>query len=89
MMRGIQQATLLPILDRFTSFSNTNINWYDTVDNIPRNEDVFTILIAHEFFDALPFHLIRVRQRLLLSVYDDILNLFPVHSEWKKAGMRS
>ena len=89
MMRGIQQATLLPILDRFTSFSSTNINWYDTVDNIPRNEDVFTILIAHEFFDALPFHLIRVRLRLLLSVYGDILNLFRVYSEWKKAGMKS
>lgn len=59
-MKGMQQGTLQSVLQRFEGSSDVKLEWYDSVENIPRNEDVFTILVAHEFFDALPFHLIRV-----------------------------
>lgn len=71
LMKGMQQGTLRSILERFEGSSNIKLEWYDTLENIPRQEDVFTILVAHEFFDALPFHLIRVcrADRFFLILY--------------------
>ncbi|KAI6123548.1 S-adenosyl-L-methionine-dependent methyltransferase [Pisolithus croceorrhizus] len=34
------------------------IVWHDAVDDIPPSPDTYTMLVAHEFFDALPVHLI-------------------------------
>ncbi|KAJ7062914.1 S-adenosyl-L-methionine-dependent methyltransferase [Mycena amicta] len=34
------------------------IEWNDSVEQIQPREDMFTMVVAHEFFDALPFHLI-------------------------------
>ncbi|KAI0072761.1 DUF185-domain-containing protein [Panus rudis PR-1116 ss-1] len=35
------------------------LQWSDSIDTIARDENSFTMVLAHEFFDALPFHLLR------------------------------
>jgi SAM-dependent MidA family methyltransferase len=34
--------------------------WHDAIEEIKHEEDVFTMLVAHEFFDALPVNVIEV-----------------------------
>lgn len=34
--------------------------WHDMIEDIHEDGDLYTMLIAHEFFDALPFHLLEV-----------------------------
>ena len=37
------------------------IHWHDSIDDVPAASGIYTMLVAHEFFDALPFYLIEVR----------------------------
>lgn len=42
----------------------TAVRWYDSIEDIKdasSNEGVYTMVVAHEFFDALPVHVIEVR----------------------------
>ncbi|KAG8744635.1 hypothetical protein FRC11_013347, partial [Ceratobasidium sp. 423] len=34
------------------------LHWHDRVEDIPKNDDVFTLFVAHELFDAIPIHII-------------------------------
>jgi NADH dehydrogenase [ubiquinone] 1 alpha subcomplex assembly factor 7 len=43
--------------------SGLELHWHDSIDDIPTADGLYTMLVAHEFFDALPFHLIEVRCR--------------------------
>ncbi|KAL0567551.1 hypothetical protein V5O48_014437 [Marasmius crinis-equi] len=36
-----------------------DIQWHDSLDSISPSSDAYTMLIAHEFFDALPFHVLK------------------------------
>ncbi|CAL1716922.1 unnamed protein product [Somion occarium] len=63
MMKGIQQGTLEQTLYRFGDSANVTLDWYDSLDIIPSQEDVFTMLVAHEFFDALPFHVLQLTEK--------------------------
>ncbi|KAF7331586.1 Protein arginine methyltransferase NDUFAF7 [Mycena kentingensis (nom. inval.)] len=51
------------------------LEWHDTIDEIKPNADVFTMVVAHEFFDALPFHLIERTeqgwQEILVALADE------------------
>jgi len=38
--------------------SGIKLHWHDAIEDIPTTDGVYTMLVAHEFFDALPFHLI-------------------------------
>ncbi|KAF8492639.1 DUF185-domain-containing protein [Russula emetica] len=38
--------------------SRLELHWHDSIEDIPTTDGVYTMLVAHEFFDALPFHLI-------------------------------
>ncbi|KAI0280286.1 DUF185-domain-containing protein [Russula aff. rugulosa BPL654] len=38
--------------------SGLELHWHHSVEDIPTTDGVYTMLVAHEFFDALPFHLI-------------------------------
>ncbi|KAK7031216.1 hypothetical protein VNI00_013632 [Paramarasmius palmivorus] len=36
-----------------------SLQWYDSVDSVPQSSEFYTMLVAHEFFDALPFHVLQ------------------------------
>lgn len=55
-MKTLQKDSLEP----FTGQNEWNMQWHDSLDDLPADSTKFTILVAHEFFDALPFHLIQV-----------------------------
>jgi SAM-dependent MidA family methyltransferase len=42
--------------------SGPELHWHESIEGIPTADGVYTMLVAHEFFDALPFHLIEVRR---------------------------
>lgn len=54
-MRDVQKEKLA---SRVESLGAT-LNWADRVDSIQPEEGVFTMAIAHEFFDALPIHILQ------------------------------
>lgn len=51
-MRALQRTTL--------HSARVPLSWHDALDQIPHRNDRFTMLVAHEFFDALPVHVIEV-----------------------------
>jgi NADH dehydrogenase [ubiquinone] 1 alpha subcomplex assembly factor 7 len=53
----VQQKKLQP----WDGKNGLKIHWYDSIDDVPAADGTYTMLVAHEFFDALPFHLIEVR----------------------------
>lgn len=55
-MRKLQVDKLNPL----TSSKGCEVHWHSSLDEVPVNKDMFTLVIAHEFFDALPFHLLQV-----------------------------
>jgi NADH dehydrogenase [ubiquinone] 1 alpha subcomplex assembly factor 7 len=55
-LRSVQEQALKP----FAEMSGWNIQWHDSLDEIPPTDKQYTMVLAHEFFDALPFHLIEV-----------------------------
>ncbi|CEL55647.1 NADH dehydrogenase [ubiquinone] complex I, assembly factor 7 OS=Xenopus tropicalis GN=ndufaf7 PE=2 SV=1 [Rhizoctonia solani AG-1 IB] len=48
------------------------LHWYDRIEDIPKNEDAFTLLVAHELFDAIPIHIIERTARGFQEVLVDI-----------------
>lgn len=55
-MKLAQEKTLQP----FAQENNWKLHWHNSVDDIPRCTETYTMILAHEFFDALPFHLLEV-----------------------------
>ena len=55
-MRQQQDAKLAPM----TTKQNWDVQWHTAIDEVPQDPTRFTLLVAHEFFDALPFNLIQV-----------------------------
>jgi NADH dehydrogenase [ubiquinone] 1 alpha subcomplex assembly factor 7 len=53
----VQQKKLQP----WDGKNGLKIHWHDSIDDVPASDGTYTMLVAHEFFDALPFHLIEVR----------------------------
>ncbi|KAG6879613.1 hypothetical protein C0992_000641 [Termitomyces sp. T32_za158] len=56
-MRAIQEEKLRD----FASRVGCELNWHDTLSSVNRS-DAFTMIVAHEFFDALPFYLLQKSQ---------------------------
>ena len=56
-MRATQEAKL----GDFAQRNGWTLSWHDSVDQIAPDARMFTLVLAHEFFDALPFHLLQVR----------------------------
>jgi SAM-dependent MidA family methyltransferase len=55
-LREQQAALLQPLADQL----GAEIVWYDTLEDVLPDVNVFTGLLAHEFFDALPVRVIQV-----------------------------
>lgn len=55
-LRSVQEQALKPFAEKF----GWSIQWHDNLDTIVPTDKQYTMVLAHEFFDALPFHLIQV-----------------------------
>lgn len=58
-MRALQEGKLR----KASQECNFQIMWHDAIEEIEPEEDVFTMLVAHEFFDALPVNVIERTQQ--------------------------
>lgn len=45
----------------FNENPHVNVNWHDSLNEISPSPLEYTMLVAHEFFDALPIHMLQVR----------------------------
>lgn len=57
-MREVQRDKLQHRSDAL----GASLHWHDHVDGVKPSEDVFTLAVAHEFFDALPIHILQRTQ---------------------------
>ncbi|KAN0134541.1 S-adenosyl-L-methionine-dependent methyltransferase [Lactarius tabidus] len=53
-LRAVQRKKL----ESWDGKNGLRIHWHDSIDDVPVTNGIYTMLVAHEFFDALPFHLI-------------------------------
>ncbi|KAH9167860.1 DUF185-domain-containing protein [Lactarius sanguifluus] len=63
-LRAVQQKKLEP----WDGKNDLKIHWHDSIDDVPASNGIYTMLVAHEFFDALPFHLIELQPRPSLDL---------------------
>ena len=55
-MKAMQEQLLSSVAQE----NGWTIHWHGSLDDIPRDTEAFTMVVAHEFFDAIPFHLLQV-----------------------------
>jgi NADH dehydrogenase [ubiquinone] 1 alpha subcomplex assembly factor 7 len=70
-LRAIQEKKLQAWGDK----GGLELHWHESIEDIPATDSVYTMLVAHEFFDALSFHLIEVRHRHLYRCQTPTLDL--------------
>jgi SAM-dependent MidA family methyltransferase len=80
-LRAVQEKKL----QAWGGKNSLELHWHDSIEDIPPADGVYTMLVAHEFFDALPFHLIEVRRWHLYSCQTHTLNS---HRKVIKVGKR-
>jgi NADH dehydrogenase [ubiquinone] 1 alpha subcomplex assembly factor 7 len=69
-MRALQQAKL--------ERSNIEIHWHNSINEIAFSPSEYTMLVAHEFFDALPIHILQVRTISIYKLLCDLLKSRPL-----------
>lgn len=58
-MSALQSAKLQPLAQK----GGFKLEWHGALEDVPaasQDDNVYTMLIAHEFFDALPINLLEV-----------------------------
>lgn len=55
-MQEVQKMKLLPAARK----GKFNLAWHESLDEVPKDTGEYTMLIAHEFFDALPINVLEV-----------------------------
>jgi NADH dehydrogenase [ubiquinone] 1 alpha subcomplex assembly factor 7 len=55
-MKNLQAEKLQELVEE----AKWNLSWKNNIDEVENSEQQYTMVIAHEFFDALPFHLLQV-----------------------------
>jgi NADH dehydrogenase [ubiquinone] 1 alpha subcomplex assembly factor 7 len=60
-LQAIQKEKLLPV----SKVGSWDLLWHDSLHNVPQGTDEYTMLVAHEFFDALPIHVLEVSFTIL------------------------
>ena len=58
-MRALQQEKVVS--------SNIQIHWHNSINEITTSPWEYTMLVAHEFFDVLPIHILQVRRYLYMN----------------------
>ncbi|KAJ6512739.1 S-adenosyl-L-methionine-dependent methyltransferase [Mycena sanguinolenta] len=71
-LRALQETRLSPSAAKY----GCTLAWHDSIDDVaPSEDEYFTMLVAHEFFDALPFHTIEKTehgwQELLIALAEE------------------
>ncbi|GAA6001285.1 class I SAM-dependent methyltransferase [Rhodotorula paludigena] len=66
-LKAVQKARLAE-----AGFGETPVEWYADVKAVPESAGEFTILVAHEFFDALPIHVFENTQNGWREVLVDV-----------------
>ncbi|EIN09977.1 DUF185-domain-containing protein [Punctularia strigosozonata HHB-11173 SS5] len=66
-MRAMQKTVLEPMCR-----TGKEVFWHDSLDDIPHDDASYTMVIAHEFFDSLPFHLLQKTAQGWHEVHIDI-----------------
>ncbi|KAI0029274.1 S-adenosyl-L-methionine-dependent methyltransferase, partial [Vararia minispora EC-137] len=46
------------VLKQWSEVPGITVKWHESLDDVCLDDNAFTMLVAHEFFDALPFHLL-------------------------------
>lgn len=80
-MRTLQNEKLRPYVEKV----GCQLHWHDSVNDIaPSNQ--YSLVIAHEFFDALPIHLLQVCRLCIILLQ---LTFWPTNCRKPKtAGMK-
>lgn len=69
-LRDVQKDRLA---DRIASFeSPVDISWYDRIEDLPRDESEYSMVVAHEFFDALPIHILKKTSEGFRELFVDL-----------------
>ncbi|KAJ6545037.1 S-adenosyl-L-methionine-dependent methyltransferase [Mycena vulgaris] len=58
-LRALQDTRISPSALKY----GCTLEWHDSVDQIHPSSEEYTMVIAHEFFDALPFHTIEKTEK--------------------------
>lgn len=67
-MKQLQKEKLEPWTKQ-----GVQLHWHERIEDVPvEGEDTFTMLVAHEFFDALPIHMFEKRAEGWREVFIDI-----------------
>ncbi|GHJ86517.1 hypothetical protein NliqN6_2919 [Naganishia liquefaciens] len=76
-LRAQQRAKIQSRLETFGEHGkNVNVEFWNWVGEIPVEKDTFTIVLAHEFFDALPIHVFQKTEEGWREIFVN------VDSEW-------
>jgi NADH dehydrogenase [ubiquinone] 1 alpha subcomplex assembly factor 7 len=62
--------TMRLVQEKRLSQPGRTLLWHNVIQDVKHSPDEYTMLLAHEFFDAMPVHLLKVRQR---SPYTEII----------------
>lgn len=47
-----------------------SLSWHDSIDEIPETSTEYTMIVAHEFFDALPINVLEVKSPCPAHLFD-------------------
>ncbi|KAJ7639431.1 S-adenosyl-L-methionine-dependent methyltransferase [Roridomyces roridus] len=76
-LRALQEARLEPEAGKY----NCTLGWHDSIGDIAPSAEEYTMVVAHEFFDALPFHTIQKTeqgwQEILIALAESSEETYP------------
>lgn len=71
-MRELQKKKLCGHAGTGPSITEDRIAWFDHIDQVGKDDERWTMIIAHEFFDALPVHIFQKTEMGFREVMVDI-----------------
>ncbi|KAF8503841.1 S-adenosyl-L-methionine-dependent methyltransferase [Gautieria morchelliformis] len=69
---------------------NIPFYWWDSIEDMPvASDDEFTMVVAHEFFDALPVNIIEENIKTHSGFREILVDLRPSYTDWSVASSTS